>query len=187
MDDQNENSEASFLSGKTLERYWYRIKALEEFSKLFTYNTGDDRAIVIIGSAFLETILEHILIEFFPEGEKEVDILLSYDKPLGTYSNKVRMIYCLGLIEKKIMKDLKLIGKIRNRFAHDLSVSFEDKDITNWTRELKWHREIFFLHRTPKDATTRDIYQVGVNTVISYLNGIVGKAISQKRVIIDSL
>ena len=107
-----------------MERYFYRFKALEEFSKLFIYNTGDDRAIVIIGSVFLETILEHILIEFLPEDKKEVDALLSYDKPLGTYSNKVRMIYCLGLIEKKVMLDLKLIGKIRNRVAHNLSVVF---------------------------------------------------------------
>lgn len=181
MREETENKDPNLLTGKALERYLYRLKALEEFSKLFTYNIGDDRAIVIIGSAFLETILEHILIEFLPEDEKEVDVLLGYDKPLGTYSNKVRMIYCLGLIEKKVMQDLKLIGKIRNRFAHDLSVSFHDKDITDWCKQLKWHREVFFLHEIPKEATTRDLYQVGVNTVISYLNGIVSIATGEKR------
>ncbi len=181
MAEPNENHDPSLLSGKAQERYWYRLKALEEFSKMFTYNIGDDRAIVIIGSAFLETILEHILIEFLPEDEKEVEILLSYDKPLGTYSNKVRMVYCLGLIEKKVMNDLKLIGKIRNRFAHNLSVSFEDKDIGSWCKELKWHREVFFLHETPKEATARDVYQVRVNTVISHLNGVVSMASNDKR------
>lgn len=186
MGDNNENKTTGLITGKALERYWYRLKALEEFLKLFTYNVGDDRAIVIIGSAFLETILEHILIDFFPEDEKEVDVLLNYDKPLGTYSNKVRMIYCLGLIEKKVMQDLKLIGKIRNRFAHDLTVSFDDKDITDWCKQLKWHRGVFFLHETPKEATTRDLYQVGVNTVISHLNGVVSIAIGEKRRIKDN-
>lgn len=181
MREENENKDQNLLTGNALERYLYRLKALEEFSKLFTYNIGDDRAIVIIGSAFLETILEHILIEFLPEDEKEVDVLLGYDKPLGTYSNKVRMIYCLGLIEKKVMQDLKLIGKIRNRFAHDLSVSFDDKDIANWCKQLKWHREVFFLRETPKDATSRDLYQVGVNTVITHLNAVVYMAMGQKR------
>lgn len=181
MGESNENKNSSILTGKALERYRYRLNALREFSNLFKYNVGDDRAIVIIGSAFLETILEHILIEFFPEDEKEVPVLLSYDKPLGTYSNKVRMIYCLGLIEKKVMQDLKLIGKIRNRFAHDLSVSFDDKDIIDWCKQLKWHREVFFLYDTPKEATTRDLYQVGVNTVIGYLDGVVGIARSQRR------
>lgn len=182
MEKQNENQ--SFLAGRSLERYKYRLRVLEEFSKLFTYNVGDDRAIVIIGSAYLETILEHILIEFFPENDKEVEFLFGYDKPLGTYSNKVRMIYCLGLIEKKVMQDLKLIGKIRNRFAHNLTVSFEDKDIIDWCKQLKWHQVSSFLHDIPEDATTRDLYQVGVNTVISYLNGIVGIANLQKRSII---
>ncbi len=186
MGENNENRDPSSLSGKALERYWYRLNALQEFSKLFTYNVGDGRAIVIIGAAFLETILEHILIEFFPEGEKEVGILLNYDKPLGTYSNKVRMIYCLGLIEKMVMQDLKLIGKIRNRFAHDLSVSFADKDITDWCKQLKWHREVFFLHETPKEATTRDLYQVGVNTVISHLNGVVSIAMGERRKIMNN-
>lgn len=175
------------LTGKSAERYLYRLKALEEFSKLFTYNAGDDRAIVIIGSSFLETILEHILIEFLPDDETEVEVLLGYDKPLGTYSNKVRMLYCLGLIDQKVIKDLKLIGKIRNRFAHDLSVSFDDTDISNWCRELKWHKVIFSLHEIPKDATIRDLYQVGVNTIITYLNGVVGIAMSQKRSIQNRL
>ena len=186
MENKKDNNDLNFFTGKALERYWYRLKALEEFSKLFTYNIGDDRAIVIVGSAFLETIMEHILIEYFPEDEKEVDVLLSYDKPLGTYSNKVRMVYCLGLIEKKVMQDLKFIGKIRNRFAHNLTVSFDDKDITDWCKQLKWHREVFFLHGAPKEATTRDLYQVGVNTVISHLNGVVSMAIGQKRTIKDN-
>lgn len=181
MSEVNENKDPNLITVKAMERYCYRLDALEEFSNLFTYNIGDDRAIVIIGSSFLETILEHILIEFFPEGEKEVEVLLSYDKPLGTYSNKVRMIYCLGLIERKVMQDLKLIGKIRNRFAHDLTVSFDDRDITDWCKQLKWHREVFFLHKIPKEATTRDLYQVGVNTIISHLNGVVSIAMGQKR------
>ena len=135
----------------------------------------------------METILEHILIELFPEDEKEVDILLTYEKPLGTYSNKVRMVYCLGLIEKMVMQDLKLLGKIRNRFAHDLRVSFGDKDISGWCRQLKWHREVFFSHETPKNATIRDLYQVGVNAAIGYLNGIVSIARGQKRRIVSNL
>lgn len=179
MEDENKH----IIKGKALERHLYRLEALREFSKLFTYNEGDDRAIVIIGAAFLETILEHILIEFLPEDEKEVDILLQYDKPLGTYANKVRMIYCLGLMEKIIMEDLKLVGKIRNKFAHNLSASFEDNDIKSWCMSLKWHREYFFLHNPPAETTTRDFYQVGVNTRIGYLNGIADMARGQKRTV----
>lgn len=61
----------------------------------------------------------------------------------------------MGLIEKKVMQDLKLIGKIGNRFAHDLTVSFDEKDITDWCKQLKWHREVFFLHETSKGEYSR--------------------------------
>jgi len=177
------SDDSHIIKGKALDRHLYRLKALREFSRLFTYNTGDDRAIVIIGSAFLETILEHILIEFFPEDEKEVENLLNYNGPLGTYGNKVRMIFCLGLVNKIVIDDLKIIGKIRNKFAHDMYVSFKDDDVHKWCKQLKWHKEFFMQRNSPEEATIRDLYQVGVNTVISNLNGVVGIAQGEKRVI----
>lgn len=180
-----ENEDHSIIKGKALERHLYRINSLLEFSKLFTYNMGDDRAIVIIGAAFIDTILEYILIEFFPEGEKEVENLLKYDKPLGTYGNKIKMLYCLGLIEKMVMDDLKLIGKIRNSFAHNLTISFEDDDIKTWCIKLNWHRDAY-MSDPPQEATPRDYYQVGVNTIIGYLTGVVGISRNEKRKVLNN-
>jgi len=180
-----ENEDQFIIKGKALERHLYRINSLLEFSKLFTYEGGDDRAIVIIGAAFIDTILEHILIEFFPEAEKEVDNLLKYDKPLGTYGSKIKMLYCLGLIEKMVMDDLKLIGNIRNKFAHNLFVSFEDEDINKLCRNLKWHIHAYWGN-PPQSATARDYYQVGVNTIIGYLNGVVSIARGQKRKVLNN-
>jgi DNA-binding MltR family transcriptional regulator len=147
---------------------------------LFPYNTGDDRSIVIIGASFVDYVLEQILLAFFPNDETEVDTLLNYDQPLGTFGNKVRMIYCLGLIDGIVKDDLKLIGKIRNKFAHDLYASFEDDQIRSWCRQLRWHCESM-LREPPEDATTRDYFQVGVHQVIGYLNGIVSLARTEKR------
>ena len=107
---------------------------------------------------------------------------LSPEQPLGTYGSGVKMIYCLGLIDKTVRDDLKLIGKIRNKFAHDLYASFEDEQINSWCRQLRWHRETL-LADPPPTATTRDYYQVGVNQVIGYLNGIVGMARAEQRTI----
>ncbi len=128
-----------WLNEKESKRYFERQELLKAFAELFPYNEGDDRAIVIIGGSFLETLLEHILIEFFPD-DKEVDRLLNYDQSLGSYGNRARMIYCLGLIEKLVYHDLKLIGKIRNKFAHDMRASFDDQQIQQWCSELKWHK-----------------------------------------------
>lgn len=175
----------SLIKGKALKRYFELHDALAKFHDLFIYNEGDDRAIVIIGGSFLDIIMEHLLLAFLPEDDTEVERLVQFDQPIGTYGNKVRMAYCLGLIEKIIKDDLKLIGKIRNRFAHDLYASFKDQDIKSWCLELKWHK-ISMMVEPPEDATVRDIYQVGVNQLITYLNGAVSIARNGKRQILNN-
>lgn len=168
------------LTGEAFERYFDLNKALSEFYNLFKYDVGDDRAIVIVGASFLDFLLKHILLAFFPEKNDEVATLMQSDQPLGTYGNKVRMTYCLGLIEKVVKDDLKLIGKIRNRFAHDLYASFDDQNIKSWCVGLRWHR-ISLADDPPVNASIRDFYQVGVNQLITYLNGAVSIARINKR------
>ena len=97
-------------------------------SRLFR-DEENDRALAIVGGAFLDTLLENILIEFLVDDEKEVGELLQYDGPMGTYSGRIRAAYCLGLLRKTVRDDLRLVGKIRNRFAHDLSASFAEEPI----------------------------------------------------------
>lgn len=173
------------LKGKVLERHFDLLDALRKFHDLFIYNEGDDRAIVIIGGSFLDIVLNHILLAFFPEGDTEVNRMMQFDQPLGSFGNKVRLAYCLGLIEKVVKDDLKLIGKIRNRFAHDLYASFEDKNIKSWCQELKWHK-ISMMMEPPEEATTRDLYQVGVNQLITNLNGVVSIGRSDKRKVLNN-
>jgi DNA-binding MltR family transcriptional regulator len=128
------------LTGKAAQRYLDLNDALFKFAELFKYDEGDDRSIVIIGGSYLDIVLEHVLLAFFPEDDKEVELLILYDQPLGTFGNKVRMAYCLGLIEKVVKDDLKLVAKIRNKFAHQLNVSFDDQNIKSWCNELKWYK-----------------------------------------------
>lgn len=171
---------SSLISGEELKRYFELNAKLFDFTQLFHYDKGDDRTIVIVGASFVDYVLEQILLAFLPNNEPDVERLLMPDQPLGTFGNRVRLLYCLGFLDKSIRDDLKLIGKIRNRFAHDLYASFENDQIKSWCKELKWHK-VAILKQPPPDATTRDYYQVGVNTVISYLNGIVSMARSEKR------
>lgn len=170
----------TLISGKALDRYFELNDALFEFSKLFNYSEKNDRAIAIVGATFLDILLEHTLRAFLVDDEKEVNKLLQPDQPLGTFSGKITMVYCLGLIYKPVRDDLHLVRKIRNEFAHNLYASFEDEKIKSWCSCLKWHR-IAFVANPPSDATTRDLFQVGTNQLVCYLNGVVGIARMQKR------
>lgn len=179
MEDKNLNFD------KATQRYFEFHNALMEFHKLFNEGDKDERAIAIIGGTFTEMALEHILKAFFPDN-KDVDKLFEYNQPLGNFSNKINMAYCLGLIDKIIKRDLDLIRRIRNKFAHDLYTSFEDSQIKSWCLEMKFH-EISMMMKAPADATELQIFQVGVNQVITNLSGIISLAKTDKRKIKDEL
>ncbi len=132
-----ENKTSNLISGKALDRYFDLNQTLVEFSGLFTFAEQNERAIAILGGSFLEMILEHIILAYLPEDEKDVKKLMDVNQPLGNFSNKISFCYCLGLIEKVVKEDLNLIRKIRNKFAHDLFVTFEDEQIKSWCKELK--------------------------------------------------
>ncbi len=167
------------LSEKEAEQY-FRLRAmLFEFARLFEYREGSDRAVAIVGPAFLDTLLTEMLVNFLVDDQKEVQKLLQPEGPLGAFGAKVSACYCLGLIGETIKSDLRIVAKIRNRFAHDLLASFSDPQIAGWCGSLRWHREA--LCEPPKDATTRDLFQVGVNQLVCHLNGLVGLAVFSKR------
>lgn len=173
------------LTGKAAERYFDFHDAMAEFHKLFTYNEKDDRAIVILGGTFLEMVLEHMLYAFLPEDDKEVEKLMQPNQPLGSFSNKITMAYCLGLVEKVVKDDLNLVRKIRNEFAHNLYASFDNEKIKSWCHELKWHK-IMLTPTPPDDTTIRDYFQVGVNTLISHLHGCISLAHGKKCCILNN-
>jgi hypothetical protein len=171
----------SIIAGKDLERYFYLLHAGWEFHALFNDSSEvNERAIAIVGASFLDTQLEHMLINFFVSDEREVQKLLQPERPISTFGSRTTLVYCLGLIGKVIRDDLRLVAKIRNRFAHRLEASFDDEPIRSWCLALKWH-EIGMMMKAPEGATTRDIFQVGVNQLISHLSGLVGLARLDRR------
>lgn len=179
MGESDNEYDPYWITGKDLERYFSLEDALLEFSRLFKHDETNDRALVIVGAAFLDMLLEHILISFLVDDPKEVAEMLRYDQPLGTYGNRIRAAYCVGLINKTIRDDLRLVGKVRNRFAHDLYASFEDQQIQSWCVALRWHRTAYI--EPPSGVSERDLFHVGVNQLVCHLNGVVSIARGEKR------
>ena len=173
-----ENS--NIIDGEALDRYFSFNDALLEFHKLFNEENKDERSIAIVGGTFLEMALEYILREFLPNQSSEIDELFKFPQSMSNFSSKINLSYCLGLIDKVIKNDLKLIKSIRNKFAHDLYVTFEDNQIKSWCKELKFYK-ISLMIEPPKNLTELEIFQVGVNQLISHLSGCIGFSRSEKR------
>jgi DNA-binding MltR family transcriptional regulator len=177
--EQPDKSSSHYLSEKEAERYFRRNETLIEFARLFDYAEASDRAIAIIGPAFLDSLLRDILIEFMIEDEPEVNKLLQPEGPLGTYGSRVTACYCLGLIGGIVKADLKLVGKIRNFFAHDIRAQFSNPRVSQRCKALRWHYEL--MGAPPTIASDRDLFQVGVNQLVCYLGGVPSIARSRKR------
>jgi hypothetical protein len=170
----------TLLSEKEAEQYFRLRDLLFDFSRLFDYDEGSDREIAIVGPAFIDKLLTETLINFLVDDEKEVQKLIHPEGPLGTFGARVTTCYCLGLIGDTIKSDLRIVAKIRNRFAHDLLADFSDEQIKSWCNSLRWHREAY-VRNPPSDATARALFQVGVNQLVCHLNGLVGLALYHKR------
>ena len=168
------------LSPEEASQHFRLQEMLIEFSKLFAYDDASERAIAIVGPAFIDTLLTEVLVNFLINDKKEVQKLVGTEAPLGTFGAKVSACYCLGLIGDIIKSDLRLVAKVRNRFAHELRATFSDQQIKSWCEALRWHKEALMCE-PPSAATPRDVFQVAVNQLVCHLGGLVGLARLRKR------
>lgn len=67
----------------------------------------------------LDDALEVLLKAHMLDRAKIVDSIIDLDRPLGTFSSRIKIAYLLGLLEESEFRDLELIRKIRNDCAHN--------------------------------------------------------------------
>jgi DNA-binding MltR family transcriptional regulator len=102
---------------------------LEAISKAFSIDS--DRAAAIVAGAMLDdalkALIEAILVKPI---KKEHSILHGDCAPLGSFSARINAAQQLGLISNYLARDLHVVRKIRNEFAHHpLELTFESPKI----------------------------------------------------------
>ena len=108
-----------------------------------------DRACVIVAVALLDSALECLLKSRLVACASSNDSLVdgSY-APISTFSARVDLAHRIGLISARFTRDLHLIRKIRNEFAHNITgASFEDASVRS--RVLELSRSHCFADRNP--------------------------------------
>jgi hypothetical protein len=99
----------------------YRTVMNEYGTILDRFENETDRAVAILAVCLLDDQLKAVIQAFYVK-DPEVESLFKDDHILQTFNSKVNIAYFSGLIPKPLCHDLKLVGKIRNRFAHTLDV-----------------------------------------------------------------
>lgn len=97
------------------------------------FEGATDRATAIVSGAFLDDCLAGLLHAYMVSDTGSDAAVFSGNGPLSTFSAKIVMAFRLGIISEDERSDLEKIRKIRNRFAHEVTLSsFEDQS----TRDL---------------------------------------------------
>ncbi|MBI2448352.1 hypothetical protein HYV44_02210 [Candidatus Microgenomates bacterium] len=128
-----------------------------------------DRGIVLIISTLLEEYLTELLEKKFIDDKKETDEILNGPlAPIGSFSSKIKLSYCLGLINKQDRDNLNTIRKIRNKFAHNIeSSSLNDEDVVKEIKKLN------FVRIGPEDDLPKFILIDAAYFFSGYLSGII--------------
>lgn len=79
------------------------------------------RSSVITAAAVIVSTLEKLIIEYFIEDAKSLD-MFGGNGCLSSLSAKNNMAYAMGLISKELYKDIDSYRNIRNRCAHELCI-----------------------------------------------------------------
>lgn len=105
---------------------------LEYFSKfLKEFQAETDRGAALVGVALLDEQLLELLKSYLLKKKQSKELLEGGTAPLGTFSARIKASYCLGLITDLEHKELQIIRKVRNEFAHHVhGLSFADDAIT---------------------------------------------------------
>jgi DNA-binding MltR family transcriptional regulator len=133
------------------------VRETLEFQK--TLNKESDRGMALAAAAYLETVLGDMLREFFVDDQVRANELLQGTGALATFSARIELSYLLGLVPAKVRRDLHLMRKIRNEFAHSSKpLTFEDSRIAQRCLELE--TDAFDDRVTPRKKFSRVTHSV---------------------------
>lgn len=114
-----------------------------------------------MAASFLESELEKVIKDKFVGSNAQINELFEFNGPLGTFSSKIKLSFCIGVINKQSFNDLDLIRRIRNEFGHE----YEPIDFT--TEKIKNRIDNLSLHYYEKGQT--EPRKIFTNTVLGNL------------------
>ena len=117
--------------------------------------TANERDLFIVGHMYIENTIDRILEKRFNIPSKSID------STLFTLNLKMDILTESGLIKGNVKKNVELLARIRNRYAHKLEPN--EQRIANYIRELQY----LGLVSKPNDRYTK--YRICVIRTFSTL------------------
>lgn len=107
--------------------------SLELFRSL---NEESPRGMVLVIAAEMDRLLLEAIQKMLRDGAGQRELNEDSKGPLSSFSARINLAHALHIVTDEEWRDLHLIRKIRNDFAHVRDVSFENQTVKNRIREL---------------------------------------------------
>jgi hypothetical protein len=101
------------------------------------FHSESDRAAGVLAGAYLDAFLDDLLRDVLVPGCR-TDELFEGQGPLRSFGAKISLAYALGISDDNVSRDMDLIRKIRNHFAHNVwDAQFGTPPVSQWCSELR--------------------------------------------------
>jgi hypothetical protein len=87
------------------------------------YTIDADLPLVVTAHLYFETLVNAIIVKAFPKP----DGILKFN-----YSSKITILFSAGHLDDSVYGDLKLLGTLRNKFAHQFDYRLSEFEITKF-------------------------------------------------------
>ena len=132
-----------------------------------TLEKESNMSVAIVAATLLDVLLEEVIRTFYVK-DRHVADLFKNDHMLMTFYSKINVAYYSGFIPKVIYHDLKIVCKIRNRFAHSLlaGLDFKEKTLVSLIQECELRPKTMDDVFAPKLKYVLIVQQLADNLII---------------------
>jgi hypothetical protein len=96
------------------------------------FHGESDRAAAVLAGAYLDAFMESALRDVLARNS-QTDVLFDVRGVLQSLSSKISLAAALGIVAEPVARDMDLIRKIRNYFAHHIwDATFETSPMSDW-------------------------------------------------------
>lgn len=112
------------------------LKTFVEF--LEDFNKESERGAALSSTAYVDHLLERTLTAFLISNDSGFALTTGFNAPLGTFSARIAACHAMGLISEDEFKECNLLRRIRNKFAHEIRMSFKDQELVGLCSSLQF-------------------------------------------------
>jgi mannitol operon repressor len=93
-------------------------------------NKETERGAALVATSYLDILLRKTLVAFLIPNESSEKLTSGFNAPFSTFSAKIAACHAFGLISDQEFKECDILRRVRNRFAHEVTMSFDDQSVS---------------------------------------------------------